>query len=67
LKRLTDPRGDGGGLAKALDVIGTRSALLILREALCGVTRFAEFAQNAGLSEPVTAARLRELVSHGLQ
>ena len=58
--------GDGGSLAKALDVIGNRSALLILREALCGTTRFGEFARRAGISEPVTAARLRELVSHGL-
>jgi DNA-binding HxlR family transcriptional regulator len=58
--------GDGGSLAEALDVIGNRSALLILREALCGTTRFGEFAQRAGISEPVTAARLRELVSHGL-
>lgn len=58
--------GDGGSLAKALDVIGNRSALLILREALCGTTRFGEFAQRAGISEPVTAARLRELVGHGL-
>jgi DNA-binding HxlR family transcriptional regulator len=58
--------GDGASLAQALDVIGNRSALLILREALCGATRFGEFAQRAGMSEPVTAARLRELVSHGL-
>jgi DNA-binding HxlR family transcriptional regulator len=44
-------------------VIGSRSALLILHEALCGTTRFGEFAQRAGISEPVTAVRLRELVS----
>jgi DNA-binding HxlR family transcriptional regulator len=56
----------GGSLPKALDVIGNRSALLILREAHCGTTRFGEFAKRTGISEPVTAVRLRELVSHGL-
>jgi DNA-binding HxlR family transcriptional regulator len=47
-------------------VISTRSAFLILREAFYGTTRFDDFAQRAGISEPVTAARLRELLDHGL-
>ena len=53
-------------IAGALDVVGTRSAFLILREALYGATRFDEFAQRVGISEPVAAARLRELVRDGL-
>ncbi len=53
-------------LAKALEVIPTRSAFLVLREAFYGTTRFDDFAQRVGISEPVTAARLRELVNHGL-
>ena len=53
-------------IAKTLDVISTRSAFLILREAFYGTTRFDEFAQRVGISEPVTAARLRELVDEGL-
>jgi DNA-binding HxlR family transcriptional regulator len=53
-------------LAKALEVIPTRSAFLILREAFYGTTRFDDFAARAGISEPVTAARLRELVDDGL-
>ena len=53
-------------IAKALDVLSTRSALLILREAFYGTTRFDEFAERVGISEPVTAARLRELVDQGL-
>src|SRR6187200_3625007 len=53
-------------LAKSLDVISTRSAFLILREAFYGTTRFDDFAQRVGISEPVTAARLRELVDQGL-
>lgn len=53
-------------LAKALDVVSTRSAFLILREAFYGTTRFDDFVERVGISEPVTAARLRELVEEGL-
>jgi DNA-binding HxlR family transcriptional regulator len=56
----------GCTIAKALDVISTRSAFLILREAFYGTTRFDDFAERVGISEPVTAARLRELVDNGL-
>jgi DNA-binding HxlR family transcriptional regulator len=65
-----DPRdawqADRCTLAGALDVITTRSAFLLLREAFYGTTRFDDFAQRVGISEPATAARLRELVDHGL-
>jgi DNA-binding HxlR family transcriptional regulator len=71
--RMTDglePRGawsaDRCTIAKALEVIPTRSAFLILREAFYGTTRFDDFATRVGISEPVTAARLRELVDNGL-
>jgi DNA-binding HxlR family transcriptional regulator len=53
-------------LARALEVIPTRSAFLVLREAFYGTTRFDDFAQRVGISEPVTAARLKELVENGL-
>jgi DNA-binding HxlR family transcriptional regulator len=65
-----EPRGgwtaNGCTIAKALDVIPTRSAFLMLREAFYGTTRFDDFAERVGISEPVTAARLRELVDNGL-
>lgn len=65
-----DPRdawtADRCTIAKALDVVSTRSAFLIVREAFYGTTRFDDFAERVGISEPVTAARLRELVDHGL-
>src|SRR5581483_1881870 len=48
------------------DVISTRSAFLILREAFYGTTRFDDFAARVGISEPVAASRLRELVEQGL-
>jgi DNA-binding HxlR family transcriptional regulator len=53
-------------IAKSLEVLSTRSALLIMREAFYGTTRFDDFAERVGISEPVAAARLRELVQEGL-
>jgi len=53
-------------IRRALEVAGNRSALLIMREAFYGTTRFDDFAGRAGISEPVTATRLRDLVEHGL-
>jgi DNA-binding HxlR family transcriptional regulator len=65
-----DPRSgwtaDGCMIARALDVVPTRSAFLILREAFYGTSRFDDFAERVGLSDPATAARLRELVDNGL-
>jgi DNA-binding HxlR family transcriptional regulator len=53
-------------IAKSLEVVSTRSALLIMREAFYGTTRFDDFAERVDISEPVAAARLRELVDEGL-
>jgi DNA-binding HxlR family transcriptional regulator len=53
-------------IARAMDVVGTRSAFLLLREAFYGTTRFDDFAGRVGVSQPVAAARLRELVADGL-
>lgn len=53
-------------IAKAMDVVGTRSAMLILREAYYGTTRFDQFAERVGITEAVAAARLRELTAEGL-
>jgi DNA-binding HxlR family transcriptional regulator len=53
-------------IARALDVLSARSAFLILREAFYGASRFEQFAKLAGISEPVAAQRLRELVDQGL-
>jgi DNA-binding HxlR family transcriptional regulator len=65
-----DPRdgwqASGCTIAKTLDVVSSRSAFLILREAFYGTTRFDDFAMRVGISEPVAAARLKELVELGL-
>ena len=69
----TDPRlGLRAGPApdcsieRALELVSTRSALLLMREAFYGVNRFDELTARAGISEPVAAARLKELVADGL-
>ncbi len=51
---------------RALQVVSTRSAMLLMREVFYGVTRFDELTARVGISEPVAAARLKELVSAGL-
>jgi DNA-binding HxlR family transcriptional regulator len=53
-------------LALAMDVIGTKSAFLLLREALYGTTRFDDFVRRVGITEAVAAARLKELVEAGI-
>jgi DNA-binding HxlR family transcriptional regulator len=57
---------DRCSIRRALEVAGNTSALLILREAFYGTSRFDDFAERTGISEPAAAARLRDLVEHGL-
>jgi DNA-binding HxlR family transcriptional regulator len=57
---------DRCSIRSALAVAGNATALLILREAFYGTSRFDDFAERVGISEPVAAARLRDLVEHGL-
>ena len=53
-------------IRRALDVVGTRSAMLIMREAYYGAHRFDEFARRVHITEAVAADRLRELTAAGL-
>ena len=53
-------------IAGTLELLGARSAFIVLREAFYGAARFEEFVRRAAISEPVAAARLRELVDAGL-
>jgi DNA-binding HxlR family transcriptional regulator len=51
---------------KAVSLVSTRSAILILREAYYGARRFEDFVSRVGITEAVAAARLRELTDAGL-
>jgi len=53
-------------IGKAIEVVGNRSAFLLMREAFYGTTRFDDFAERVGVSESVAAARLKELTEAGL-
>lgn len=59
--------GDPCGTARALDVVGERWALLVVRELLLGPKRFTELSSGLpAMSQNVLAARLRELESSGV-
>ena len=47
-------------------LLGTKSAMLIMREAYYGTTRFDDFARRVGITKAATSARLSELVEAGL-
>src|SRR5260370_4591701 len=53
-------------IARSVELLSTRSAFLLMREAFYGATRFEEFVRRAELSEPAASSRLHELVEHGL-
>lgn len=53
-------------IARTLDIIGTRSAMFVLREAFFGTRRFDDFVRRAGIGEPAVAARLKEMTAEGL-
>lgn len=58
--------GDRCSVVRALDVVGTKTALLLLRESMYGTTRFDSFARRVGVSDAVASARLKALVEEGL-
>ncbi|MCV7096463.1 winged helix-turn-helix transcriptional regulator [Mycobacterium kubicae] len=53
-------------IEKTMAVVGTKSAMLIMREAYYGTTRFDDFARRVGITKAATSARLTELVDLGL-
>ncbi|XNL80978.1 helix-turn-helix transcriptional regulator [Actinomadura madurae] len=64
-RRVTHERAECP-VARAVDVIGDRWSLLIVRDAFDGITRFSEFQRNLGLAKNILSSRLRELVAHGI-
>jgi DNA-binding HxlR family transcriptional regulator len=53
-------------VGRALDLLGEKWTLLLVRDALQGVRRFEDFRQHVGLSEAVLSDRLRKLVEAGV-
>ncbi len=53
-------------VARTLEVVGEKWALLAVREVFLGCRRFEEMLQNIGAPRDTLAARLRTLVEHGI-
>lgn len=53
-------------VARSLDVMGDRWALLIVRDALDGMRRFGEFQKSLSVARNILADRLRKLVDAGV-
>jgi len=53
-------------VARSMAVLGERWAMLVLREAFYGSTRFDEFERHLGIAPNILSARLKTLVEHGL-
>ena len=53
-------------VARALDVVGDRWSLLIVRDAFDGVSRFGEFQTSLGVARNILASRLKALVEEGV-
>jgi DNA-binding HxlR family transcriptional regulator len=53
-------------MARALEVLGERWTLLIVRDAFHGLTRYDEFLSSLGLATNMLSNRLRKLVAHGV-
>jgi DNA-binding HxlR family transcriptional regulator len=53
-------------IEKTMALLGTKSTMLIMREAYYGTTRFDDFWRRVGITKAAAAARLTELVDAGL-
>jgi DNA-binding HxlR family transcriptional regulator len=64
LKRDYD--GQNCSIARALEIVGERWTLLIIRDAFLGLSRFDEFQESLGIARNVLADRLSRLVDEGI-
>jgi DNA-binding HxlR family transcriptional regulator len=61
-----DYAGQACSLARALEIIGERWTLLIVRDAFYGVRRFADFIDHLQIPRAVLASRLKALTAAGV-
>jgi DNA-binding HxlR family transcriptional regulator len=64
LKR--DYEGQDCSIARALEILGERWTLLIVRDAFLGLRRFDQFQENLGIARNVLTDRLNRLVEEGI-
>jgi DNA-binding HxlR family transcriptional regulator len=58
--------GQNCSIARALEVVGERWTLLIIRDAFLGRRRFDEFQESLGIARNVLTDRLNRLVDEGI-
>ena len=61
-----DYEGQDCAIARALELVGERWTLLIVRDALYGVRRFSDFHTHLDIPKAVLSERLGGLVAHGI-
>lgn len=59
-------KGDPCPVARALDVVGDRWSLLIVRDAFDGIRRFGAFQKNLNVARNILSDRLSRLVDNGI-
>jgi DNA-binding HxlR family transcriptional regulator len=64
LKRTYE--GQNCSIARALELVGERWTLLIIRDAFLGRRRFEEFQESLGIARNVLTDRLNRLVAEGI-
>jgi DNA-binding HxlR family transcriptional regulator len=64
--KRTSFEGDDCPIARSLEALGDWWSLLIIREALFGVSRFGEFRSKLGLAKNILTVRLRALLDQGI-
>jgi DNA-binding HxlR family transcriptional regulator len=56
---------DACPVARAVDMVGDRWSMLIIRDALDGIRRFGDFQRNLGVARNILSDRLSVLVEQG--
>jgi DNA-binding HxlR family transcriptional regulator len=57
---------DACPVARAVDLVGDRWSMLIIRDAMDGIRRFGDFQRNLGVARNILSDRLAALVEDGL-
>ena len=57
---------DACPVARAVDLVGDRWSMLIIRDAMDGIGRFGDFQRNLGVARNILSDRLSALVQEGL-
>ena len=64
--RWSEYEREGCAVGGALEIVGDRWTMTVLRELFLGVRRFGEIQRNTGAAKNILADRLQALVGHGV-